>query len=306
MIDLEAHRRSLFGVCYRMTGCAADAEDLVQQTFARALEAPPRDLDRDVRPWLVRVAVNLARDHLRARKRQAYFGPWLPSPVPSSCLDEEVVAYEPEPGPGARYDLVESASFAFLVALEALTPSQRAVLLLRDVFDYSVRETAEALELSEPNVKTTHHRARAAMERYEASPRLTARTAPSRRAQAQAALSALFGALAANDAQALERLLREDVRALNDGAGEYSAARVPVLGRAKVILFHSKLARVQTVLVGFEPVVVNGLPALFLRYRPQRANEAPRVLVRIEVDAEGRIAEIQSILATRKLTALPA
>jgi RNA polymerase sigma-70 factor (ECF subfamily) len=76
----EAHRRALFGLCYRMTGSAADAEDLVQETFRRALERPPRDLDAPLRPWLVRVATNLAIDALRRREREGYFGPWLPAP----------------------------------------------------------------------------------------------------------------------------------------------------------------------------------------------------------------------------------
>src|SRR5207344_2759291 len=82
------HERFLWGLCYRMTGSAADADDLVQDTFARALERPPRDLEHSVRPWLTRVAVNLARDSLRRRKRSEYVGPWLPEPIET---DEPVV-----------------------------------------------------------------------------------------------------------------------------------------------------------------------------------------------------------------------
>src|SRR5262249_44906179 len=139
-------------------------EDLVQDTFERALRAPPDDTARNLRPWLARVAVNLSCDHLRRRKAAPYRGTWLPEPVPTEAPQGK----PSERPPHARYDLLQSATFAFLLALEALTPSQRAVLLLRDVFDYSVRETAEALELSEPNVKTTLHRARQTMSEYDA------------------------------------------------------------------------------------------------------------------------------------------
>src|SRR5262249_47728960 len=155
-----------------LTGSAADAEDLVQSTFERALLRPPKDLDRELRPWLVRVAMNLGRDLLRKRKRRPYKGPWLPSPLETGS-EASPPSFELElptgESPEARYDWLESVSFAFLLALEALTPTQRAVLILRDVFDYSVAETAAALGLSAANVKTSHHRARRAMAAYEAA-----------------------------------------------------------------------------------------------------------------------------------------
>src|SRR5437868_10514213 len=134
----DEHKRFLWGICYRMTGSAADAEDIVQDTFVRALEKPPTDMEAPLRPWLVKVALNLSRDQLRRRRRREYFGPWLPSPV-STEDDGPLPIYEPTaPGisPVARYDLLESVTLAFLLALEVLTPAQRAVLLLRDVFDY--------------------------------------------------------------------------------------------------------------------------------------------------------------------------
>src|SRR5262249_19652970 len=148
-----------------MTGVAADADDLVQETFLRAIERP-RAADAALRPWLVGVARNLARDQRRRRRRRGWSGPWLPSPVETGD-DEASPSFEPSATEG-RYDLLESCTFAFLLALEALTPQQRAVLLLREVFDYSVTETAAALDLSTANVKTTHHRARRAMAAYDA------------------------------------------------------------------------------------------------------------------------------------------
>ncbi|HKX28697.1 MAG TPA: sigma-70 family RNA polymerase sigma factor, partial [Blastocatellia bacterium] len=167
----KEHERFLWGLCYRLTGNAADADDLVQETFIRALKSPPARTDEPWRPWLVRVAINLGRDLLRQRKRRGYDGPWLPSPIEAGAeaLESEVGPSDERGDPAARYDLLESVSFAFLLALEALTPTHRAVLLLRDVFDYSVKESASALEITEQNVKTTLHRARRIMLNYDKS-----------------------------------------------------------------------------------------------------------------------------------------
>jgi RNA polymerase sigma-70 factor (ECF subfamily) len=144
----HSNQKFLWGLCYRMTGNAADADEIVQETFVKALENPPPRMDEPLRPWLVRVALNLSRDLLRMRKRRGYAGEWLPAPVPTENF-EDPPSYDPpasaEDSPSARYEMLESISFAFLLALEALTPTARAVLLLRDVFDYSTNETAEAL-----------------------------------------------------------------------------------------------------------------------------------------------------------------
>src|SRR6185295_9932169 len=90
----RAHERFLWGLCYRLTGSAADADDLVQETFVRAIERPPARTDLAWRPWLVRVALNLGRDLLRRRKRRAYVGPWLPSPI-ETADDASPPSYEP-------------------------------------------------------------------------------------------------------------------------------------------------------------------------------------------------------------------
>src|SRR5687768_14484375 len=133
---MERHRKLLWSICYRMTGVAADADEIVQETFARALEEKP-STDRDVRPWLVKVAVNLCRDALRRRRRQPYVGPWLPSPADLTEEAAPSLSDESPPlDPLARYELAETGSYAFLLAAEALTPTQRAVILLSDVLDY--------------------------------------------------------------------------------------------------------------------------------------------------------------------------
>ena len=293
------HERFLWGLCYRMTGCAADADDLVQETFVRALERPPPRRDLPWRPWLTRVAVNLARDTLRRRRRRGYVGPWLPSPI-----DTDPPAYEPVLAGGTttegRYDLMESVTFAFLLALEALTPLQRAILVLRDVFDYSVDETAAALAVSPANVKTSHHRARRAMEHYDRDrPRPTAALQEATRR----ALERLVGCLASGDAAAMEQLLTADVRATSDGGGEFHAARVPVLGPKKVARFYTSIAARRGI-VRSDMRLLNGLPALVVEFGDDRPGEASRIVARLDVGPDGRIHRLDTILASRKLSAI--
>jgi RNA polymerase sigma-70 factor (ECF subfamily) len=296
--DFALHRDFLWGLCYRMTGSAADAEDIVQDTFERALRNPPDDAERSLRPWLARVAINLSCDHLRRRKRVPYRGTWLPELVPTETLR---AAGADGARADARYELLESTTFAFLLALEALTPSQRAVLLLRDVFDYTVRETAAALELSEANVKTTLHRARAAMAKYDAQ-----RCIPTAklRKQTERALRRFLLHLATDNVRAIEALLREDVVALND-PGEFVAARKAVVGRAKVVLFHRKITQLVDLVhkrARIGAADLNGLPALVLEYEPDRSDFAARQVFLVQLDADGRISQLNTVLASRKLT----
>jgi RNA polymerase sigma-70 factor, ECF subfamily len=297
----RAERAYLWGLCYRMTGIAADADELVQETFARALAQPPPRTDAPWRPWLVRVAMNLARDLLRRRRRSSYRGSWLPSPIET---DDALPAYEipadrSSPTEG-RYELMESVSYAFLLALEALTPAQRAVLLLRDVFDYSVRDTAAALGLSEPNVKTTHHRARRAMAAYD---RARCRPDAARQARTQDALGRLLTALANDDVPALEALLAADVRSVTDG-GEFPAAHRPVLGRQRVTRLLRGLTRKGLSHAVPSLRMLNGLPALVITFTGLGPRFAPRGVMRCEVDDDGRITALHGVYASRKLTAV--
>lgn len=299
----KEHERFLWGLCYRMTGNAADADDLVQETFVRAMSSPPARVDEPLRPWLVQVAINLSRDLLRRRKRQAYEGPWLPSPIETG--DEASSLPEPADelaNPAARYDLLESVSFAFLLALEALTPVQRAVLLLRDVFDYSVGETAEALRMTESNVKTTHHRARRAMSDYDQS-----RFIPTieRQAQTRHVMEKFLACLANHDVAGVENLLALDARQLSDGGGEFLAARVPIVGREKVVLFNSRISRQRELVeMNFGWRMVNGMPAVIFEFAGRIEHYAPRHLTLCELNDEGKISRIYNVLATRKLTAI--
>lgn len=288
------HGRYLWGLSYRMTGNAADADEIVQETFARAVERPPLDRTRPWRPWLATVAVNLSRDRLRRRRRRPYEGPWLPSPIETGSTPEA-------DAPDSRYGRMESLTSAFLLALEELTPRQRAVLLLRDVYEYSVRETADALELSEANVKVILHRARKAMAGYDAArPSLDA-DAKARHAEA---LERFLAAIAAGDVGAATAALSEDAVTLNDGGGELLAARRPVVGADRVARFVLGTSRKAAGTPRMETREINGLPAVVATLDGTPDRVADRVVLQAEVDARGRITRLLITLAPRKLTAI--
>jgi len=293
------HRPFLWALSYRLTGNAADADDVVQETFVRALRRPPADRDRPWRPWLVRVAVNLGRDLLRRRRRRGgYDGQWLPSPI-----ETEPPSHEPadESGsPAARYDLLESVSFAFLLALEALTPMQRATLLLRDVFDYSGREAARALGISEASARTTHLRARRALAAYDARRRPL--TAEVQRREA-AALQRFLACVTAGDVAAVEAMLAADARAMSDSAGEFHSNRVPVVGRRKVAALLLGVVKGIGRLRRAELRLLNGHPALIGEREP-KAGYGPRWVTQVDFDDRGRITNVYTVLATRKLSAI--
>jgi RNA polymerase sigma-70 factor, ECF subfamily len=298
------HKRLLWMLCYRMTGSAADAEDLVQETFARAIASPPSDLDAPLRPWLVRVAMNLARDQLRRRRRAPYQGQWLPAPIEDGDREPEAdlpAAHEPTET-AARYDLMESVTMAFLIALEALSPPQRAVLILRDVFDYSVAETAEALALSEANVKTTHHRARRGMETYD---RKRCRPSPDLTARTRAVLLRFLHAMQSQDVAAVEDLLAADVVALSDGGGDFQAVRRPLIGAHRVAVAYVRLgAQRSAAALRHDIRQLNGLPALVVEDTGPPSRWAPRWMLQIEIDEDDRIRAIHAVLAPAKLSAL--
>jgi RNA polymerase sigma-70 factor, ECF subfamily len=300
----EDHRSFLWGLCYRLTGDAADADDLVQETFARALTHPPARTDEPWRPWLVRVALNLGRDLLRRRRRRSYVGVWLPSPIDTG-EDASPPSHEPTFTDGMsterRYDLLESVSVAFLVALEVLTPQQRAVLLLRDVFDYSVHETSAALGITEANVKTTHHRARRAMQDYDQARCVPTQTLQERTRQA---LERLLTCLFTRDITGLEKLLAADVRALSDGGGEFLANLKPVIGREKLLRFYLKTLEHQQTVAGYSIRTLNGLPALVVEFAQQLERRAPRFVQQCLINAQGQITTCYAVLSSRKLTAV--
>jgi len=295
----EQHRSYLWGLSYRITGSAEDADDVVQDTFVRACEHAPEQLD-DPRRWLMRIAVNLGRDVLRRRKRRAYVGPWLPTPVATDD-DDSPPSFEPvvdEQSLERRYGLVESVSLAFLQALEALTPTQRAVLLLRDAFDYSAAEVGAVLDTSEGNVRIIHHRARRAIEAYE---QRRAAPTPARRARTIRVLRQFVDLLTAGDVAAIERMLAADAKAVTDGGGEFTASPIPIVGAFRVARFFSRLAASRTGRVDVEFRSINRQAAAVFGFPQARGRRAPRLLLSVDLDRAGSIANVWVIASATKL-----
>ena len=252
--EFEEYRPLLFSVAYRMLGSASDAEDVIQDTWVRSSDAQPRDL-RSTKAWLTTVVTRLCLDRLKSARaaRERYVGPWLPEPVLTS----------PEVRPDAMLQRDESVTLAFLVLLETLTPEERAVFLLKEIFDYTHDEIAGILDLSPANARQILHRARARI--AERRPRFSG-DPEQKRALARRFLSALTAA----DPQELTGLLAEDVGFWGDGGGKVAASRRPPSGRDAVInllLGIQRVAAAQGLLPNMSATVidVNFDPALAFR-----------------------------------------
>jgi len=299
----DEHRRFLWGVCYRMTGSAADAEDIVQDTFVRALEKPPADMEAPLRPWLVKIALNLSRDQLRRRRRRDYFGPWLPSPVITD--DDTFLELDRQPvtkvSPMTQYDLTESVTIAFLLALEALTPAQRAVLLLRDVFEYSTTETAEAVGMTESNVKVTLHRARRIMQAYDKN-RLSNISA--RANKLHETLQRFLSRLIAGDVAGLEEMLTDEVVLVSDGGGEINALAEPMFGRQKVLRLLTKLYEANRSVTSTAVRLVNGEPAILISRSEVQPGHASFFTMHCELDTIGQMRRLNFVFSPSKLSVL--
>jgi RNA polymerase sigma-70 factor (ECF subfamily) len=238
-----AHRNLLFTVAYEMLGSAADAEDVLQETWLRWHEVDQAGV-RDQRAYLVRITTRLSLNRMRtaARRREQYVGPWLPEPLLTT------------PDVAEDVELADSVSMAMLLVLETLAPIERAVFVLREVFDVSHDEIAAAVDKSPAAVRQIASRARAHVQ--ERRPR--ADVTPSERDEV---IARFLGATATGDLQGLMDVLAPDVVLMTDGGGVKKAALRPILGRDKVLRF---LEAVLPEDGSAELVVVNGAPGLRL------------------------------------------
>jgi RNA polymerase sigma-70 factor (ECF subfamily) len=243
-----AHRNLLFTVAYEMLGSAADAEDALQETWLRWAGVDLGTV-RDQRAYLVRITTRQALTRLRAlgRRKESYVGPWLPEPLLTS------------PDVAEDVELADSVSLAMLLVLETLAPTERAVFVLREVFDLGYDDIAEAVDKSPAAVRQIAHRARA----HVAARRPRGIVSAS---ETRDALEAFRQAVETGDLQGLLDILAPDVVFLGDGGGVKQAVPRPVVGADKVarLLAASELGRISAA-APLQQAQVNGYPALILR-----------------------------------------
>ncbi|MFE9325383.1 RNA polymerase sigma-70 factor [Nocardia sp. NPDC052278] len=241
-----AHRNLLFTVAYEMLGSAADAEDVLQETWLRWAGV---DLDtvQDQRAYLVRIATRQSLDRLRTlgRRKESYIGPWLPEPLLTA------------PDVAEDIELADSVSMAMLLVLETLTPVERAVFVLREVFDLEYDEIAEAVDKSLAAVRQLAYRARSHVAARRPREVVSA-------AETRDALAAFQRAVETGELQSLLDILAPDVVFLGDGGGLAQAALMPIVGADAVAgLLSAALGNLTA--RSAQPALVNGHPALILR-----------------------------------------
>jgi RNA polymerase sigma-70 factor (TIGR02957 family) len=268
------HRSLLFTVAYEMLGSAADAEDVVQETWLRWADVDQTEV-HDPRAYLVRMVTRQALNRLRSlsRRREEYVGEWLPEPLLTS------------PDVAEDAELAENVSIAMLTVLETLGPAERAVFLLREVFETPYHEIAEVVGKTPAAVRQIAHRAREHVAARR--PRMQVD-----RAQQQAAVEKFMAAISTGDVQGLVEVLAPDVVLISDGGGLVAAARKPITGVEKVVMFLARAVRVPNFVA--TTAWLNGMPGA----RIDVGGAAVAVSLVVE---DGRITRIYAIANPRKL-----
>ena len=272
-----AHRNLLFTVAYEMLGSAADAEDVLQETWLRWAGV---DLDtvENQRAYLVRITTRQALIRLRTlgRRKESYVGNWLPEPLLTA------------PDVADDVELAESVSMAMLLVLETLTPTERAVFVLREVFDLGYDEIAEAVDKSPAAVRQIAHRARGHVAARRPRGAVSA-------AETRDVFDAFQRAVDTGELQGLLDLLAPDVVFLGDGGGVVQAVLRPVVGADRVAkVFAAGLGSLATATL--QPAQVNGYPALIIRFN----GEIDTVLA-VRID-DGRVSGLYAVRNPEKLS----
>ena len=272
----EAQRPRLTRLAYRMLGSVAEAEDAVQDAWLRWTRAP--DDVEDPAGWLVRTTSRLCLDRLRSAKarREVYKGPWLPEPLIEDLTPDPV-------------ERAEDVSVAFLLALERLSPLERAVFLLHEVFDEDYAAIAQTLGRKEPAVRQLAARARAHVQ--EAKPRFEVS-----QAEALRLAGAFMAAAVRGDIGALSEVLAQDAVMVTDGGGKRKASLRPLIGREDILRLLEGLAWRGGPFGGeFRPVRVNGYPGAIL------LNEDGPMTIAFQPGPDGRLAGVYMVRNPEKL-----
>ncbi len=282
--SFNQYRPLLFSIAYRMLGSAMDAEDMVQETFLR-WQQPSVGAVQSPKAFLSAVVTRMCIDHLRSAQvqREEYIGPWLPEPL----LAERI------PDAADTVMLAESLSLAFLVLLESLSPVERAVYLLRQVFDYEYAEIAHIVDKSEANCRQMVKRARTRI----ASRRPRFRVSPK---QQERLTFQFIQTCTSGDMEALFTLLAEDVILYSDGGGKAGSARKPIYGHTKVARLIFALLRKAPPTFTIRMTQVNGQPGI-IGYEDGH----PQSVLMFDIAAD-RIRAIYLVVNPEKLRKLPA
>ncbi|MFE9574059.1 RNA polymerase sigma-70 factor [Streptomyces sp. NPDC006692] len=285
-LAFQQYRTLLFSVAYRILGTAADAEDLVQDAWFK-WSAADRSHVADPKSYLTRIVSNLAMERLRSTRhqRETYVGPWLPEPILTG----------PDTADGAA--LADSISMALLVVLETLSPLERAVFVLKEVFAFSYAEIADAVDRSETAVRQAGHRARGHVQARR--PRFTADLARQRDITER-----FFAAATGGDINTLMELLSPEVTLWTDGGGKVRQALKPVIGLETVAGWFAALGT--ATYQGIEPgqmraelTSINGGPGMVF-HGPDRVIAT----MTFDFDPEGRITAIHNVANPDKLHAI--
>ncbi|WP_433622891.1 RNA polymerase sigma-70 factor [Nocardia sp. CA-120079] len=273
-----AHRNLLFTVAYEMLGSAADAEDVLQETWLRWADVDLTTV-QDQRAYLVRITTRKALDRLRTldRRKESYVGPWLPEPLLTA------------PDVADDVELADSVSMAMLLVLETLAPTERAVFVLREVFDLAYDEIAEAVDKTPAAVRQIAHRARAHVAARRPRGVISS-------AQTRDALAAFQRAVETGDLQGLLEILAPDVVALNDGGGIKQALPRPIVGAERVARLFAAYWHTIGAAATLQPTQVNGYPALIIRL-----NGELDTVTAVRID-DGLISGIYSVRNPQKLS----
>jgi RNA polymerase sigma-70 factor (TIGR02957 family) len=241
-----AHRNLLFTVAYEMLGSAADAEDVLQETWLRWADIEVDEV-RDPRAYLVRITTRLSLNRIRSlsRRRETYVGPWLPEPLLTS------------PDVAEDVELADSVSTAMLLVLETLTPTERAVFVLREVFDLPYGEIADAVDKSPAAVRQIAHRARSHVESRRPREAVGSR-------ERDVVIERFMAAVTTGDLQPLMDVLAPDVVLITDGGGVKQAALRPIHGSDKVLRWMEGVFARADGVPAVERTTVNGMAGLRL------------------------------------------